>query len=260
MLYTDRQRPWRQSGFTELPDWECPHCQVSPLKVDEASLEIYPDPDSLEGKNKDWEPDWDDQTFHVILRCTNPGCRAIVSCHGTSKVHEIRDPDVTEEDRWTNILSPRSFCPPIYYFRLDSRYPEPVRKHLRRAFSAYWSDLPSVMNCMRTAVEAVMDDKGVEARNENDSPIPLKRRLQNFLESHQNTYDAVLLEAIRLLGNEGSHSNEGNISDTWVLNTFEMAEALLGSLYDKHAQVRVFAEKVVSAERLRKIKKSGPPS
>ena len=259
MLYTHRQRPWRQGGFTELPYWECPHCQVSPLKVDEASLEIYPDPDSMEGRDKDWEPDWDCQTFHVLLRCTNHGCRAIVSCHGTSTVHEIRDLDVAEEDRWTNILSPRSFCPPINYFRLDS-YPEKVRKHLRRAFTAYWSDLPSVMNCLRTAVEAVMDEKEVKARDENNRPIPLKTRLRTFLESHQNAYDAVLLDAIRILGNEGSHSNEGNITDYRVLKAFEMAEALLGSLYDGHTPVHEYAQKVVYGDNLRKTKKSVPPS
>ncbi|OAG74575.1 hypothetical protein A0J51_00113 [Gluconobacter japonicus] len=201
-----------------------------------------------------WEPEWDVHVFHAFLKCLDPDCHGTVSCHGMSTIWENSHYEVEEEDRFVDCIEPKNFYPSINYFKISDKYPERVKEHLSRSFSSYWNDLASSLNALRTAVEAILDDQGIESKDIRSKPIFLVRRIEIYMDLHKDTMNSDLFAALRIVGNEGSHSNNEPIEDYFVMRAFDMTEILLKSLYDdREKTARAYAKSIVDARKPPKI-------
>lgn len=251
MLYEEHQESWIRNSHFAWPRWECPYCQSASLDFVDGSLVTHVDPDGLKHEHSsDYHPNEYEYVFHAFLRCVNRSCRGIVSCHGAAYVFNAGDGEIVCYEK---SFAPRHFHPSINYFRLSEKYPEAVRRNLQRSFSAYWGDLSASLNCLRTAVEAILDNQKIRAFSEKGGRINLNQRIDAYVERNKDSRNADLFHALRILGNDGSHCTDDKIEDCFVLHAFDMTEVLLKSLYDdRDERSRLFAKVIVSTQRGRK--------
>src|SRR3989339_1932923 len=74
-----------KTNFTKdrIPAWLCPTCKSGILHPKKDGFLYFETADSKKGHNhEDWEPEWIEYTFTLILECSNKSCRETISCSG----------------------------------------------------------------------------------------------------------------------------------------------------------------------------------
>lgn len=221
--------------FAEFPSWMCPRCQSATLALDKDSLKVRETGPSIAAQAHDaWEPDWINETFSALLECRNPTCGELVAIAGRTHHEEAHSTDMEKQD-WEREFEPLAFvnAPPV--FLLSAGCPEEVAAELRKAFALIWSDKGSCANRLRSAVEALLTERGVpktsiSKKGKRVFLLP-QARIEKF--KIKNAEAAEILTAIKWLGNAGSHANDDELSIDELLDGFELFEHVLNVVYDK---------------------------
>jgi hypothetical protein len=204
-------------------------------------------------KHEEWEPEWIDERFVCLLRCTSTRCGEIVAVSGKISVEPNYD---DEDDDWSyeGLLEPRSMYPPPPIISLPVNVPGPVKEELELAFQFYWGDYGACATKVRTSVERLMDHfKVAKFRIAKDHkkpnaagkmvPLDLSTRIDKFVSATGALVHKDHLHALRVVGNLGTHKN--TLTRTEMLEAFEVYEHALEELVGKKsAQINRVAKKL----------------
>lgn len=217
---------WAESFTDALPAWPCPTCGKGHLGIDAKDLTIQETGPSKAAHDHDaWEPDWIENRFVGLLQCSFPECKDLAAVSGTSSVdHYQVDWDEYVDASYFRVAA---ICPAPLPIRLPEATPEPIVDAIKRASFLIWSSAESAANQIRQAVELLMDDAGIKKLTDDEKPIFLHRRIEEFRTSDGENGDVLL--AAKWLGNIGSHS--GGIRREDVLDAFDMIEFVLENRY-----------------------------
>jgi hypothetical protein len=197
---------WSRTSFYntkfDVPEWQCPTCAKSMLRLVRESLHDLDDASSVRNSNSEsWDPGQDTGVFSCLFKCQNNSCKETVSVCGefdTDRVGEYGD----YEKRYY----PKMFFPAMLMMPIPKKCPENVADEIRAAFLLYWCDISGALNHLRKSVELIMGRMKIPKMTaaSKSKPITLHQRIDIFRKSDKDLADR--LEAIKWLGNFGSHS------------------------------------------------------
>jgi len=203
-----------------------------------------------------WEPDWIEGTFHGTLECTNLSCRDSIAVGGDMRVNEAPSRDWSV--RFTTEYRVRFIYPPLELVRLPSRTPETVRERVVAASLVLWAEPNSAANRLRAAVEELLTAQRIRKtqNRKRGSPVrylPTQQRIELLKAKRPEVADA--LEAVKWIGNEGSHDLA--LSPTEVLAGAQLLQHALELLYDKtHEELTRMAKQINKRKSIAKA--TGP--
>lgn len=212
-----------------IPAYKCPACRKGTLmKVDHfaqstAASNREMEQGSVEGW---WEPENDVQIFRVDLKCGS--CQEIIIVIGDGFVEQEHEVDFNGEwERyWVTYYRPQYFWPPLQFINCPPATPDDVCKHLHNAAAQYFSSPASACNSLRMAAEEILNTLGIE-RSTREKFISLGNRIKK-LPNDSNEF--ALLDAIRWLGNDGSHS-DSTLNHDDVESAFTIMDVLVEVLF-----------------------------
>jgi len=215
-------------NLNEWPSAPCPVCKVGDLHPSEGSVTTVTTTSyDWHIDDDEWEPDWENGFFHGILYCGRSACREKVIVSGEYRVTEIASWDYSPE------LRLRFAIPAFPLIIAPARTPEAVTEGIDAASRIVWTDPGGAANGLRRAVEAILDDQKVrkfQVSNHKRRRLNTHQRI-DLLEAKQPVA-ATSLEAVKWLGNEGSHSSTV-LTSSHCIEGAEYLNHALRILYDK---------------------------
>ncbi len=229
-----------------LPPWRCPQCIDGALVLVKDSLKIEETSESKKDrKNPDWDPEWIRQRFSVLLRCGQ--CQEPVFAVGAVRLMDDHD----DEHGWVlgEALAPTFFEPAPPIICVPSACPKEVTTGISGACALFWSSPSSAANRIRSAVERLMDHRGiarkVKTKKGKLEDLSLHARIEGFANKNPDVGNTLL--AIKWLGNTGSHASDLKASD--VLDAFELLLHALEEIYEsKTARLKKMASTIIKTK------------
>lgn len=229
--------------------YRCPSCSTGILKLHgELSSEESVETRGLHGE--EWfEVDHIQLNFSCTLRCGN--CEESVFVVGEGRVSEFYYDDESSSNGWGREIiesyTPKFFQPPLQMIDYAANTPEDVVLSLRKASSAYFSNPSACCNNIRIAAEEILTSLGIpEVRVESGERLTFKRRIDLLPADRQQA--TVLFDALRWLGNHGSHPGDA-IGNEQALQAFEIMELLLEELFsNRRRELRELAAAINNAK------------
>lgn len=236
-------------SFTKehVPKWPCPACGSGHLTLVPESLVHLESQSSLAERDHDaWDPDWIRYVFSCMFVCSDGSCKEVVSCCGAGQVDYFEHEDEHErvqfmDDRFT----PKFFHPPLIMMDIPKECPAEATTHLSESFAMYFADPGAALNSARAALEAVLTSMGIKRFD----LVKGKRRIVNLHQRIQllpPKFDEIkeLLQAVKWLGNAGSHDGEALTAGD-VRTTYDFLEHALSEIYEaKSKKLKALAKKV----------------
>ena len=220
--------------FTEYaaPDWACPRCAEGRLALESESLRYRASADSQDGrKTSTWGSRSIRYRFVAWLCCSRSDCQESVCVAGEGRVESERP----GSKALIAHFRPLFVHPMPDMFPVAQGWPDAVTRPLRRAFGSFFPDPIASANHLRSAVEHLLDELGVERESEKRR-LSLHRRLQ-LLEARDARL-ARRLMGVKELGNAASHGVEilrGLILDAMALLENTLVEVFEGGKLDETA-------------------------
>jgi hypothetical protein len=170
-------------------------------------------------------------------------CGELVSVCGSTSVTMIfvesyEGPYGGRTSEYVTLYLPKFFDPAPPLFTIPEECPTEVSTELKRSFSLYWSDVGSAANRLRSAAEALLNDRKVmkmrTTKKKKRIRLTLDERIEVFKLREPEAADHLL--AIKWLGNAGSHKSliEPSIED--IFDGYDLFEDVLEQLYVKRAE------------------------
>jgi hypothetical protein len=181
-----------------------------------------------------WDPDWLIGGFHGVLVCTRPQCEERVIVAGEYHTDVSDDPN----EQYTDYYRLRFAWPAIPLMIPPAATPQAVLDRLEEASRVVWADPGSAANALRRCVEAVLDHQKVKKtatkRSGGRHTLSTHDRIVDF--KAKDKLAAQSLEAVKWVGNQGSHSGDV-MTVSNVLESAEYLDHALRRLYDKTDEV-----------------------
>jgi len=136
---------------------------------------------------------------------------------------------------WTEQFVPQFAVPMPDIIDIPDKCPASVANELRAAFSLFWTDSSACANRIRSAIETVLDEIGIQRRRREKSTyvrLSLHQRLEVFAQGEPVTGSNLL--AVKWLGNTGSHGSA--IDRTELLDAFGIIEHALAEMVVKRTR------------------------
>jgi len=230
----------------KLPNWPCPSCGKTQLSLDNKTL-IYRQ-NKVQYPSDDFKKeDFGEMTFlgFVIAFASAyeklqyvqhkfVGFLICKDCGETIGFGGRAEMPRSTPDRPTYLstrLYPEYFSPPLPFFTLDARYPASVRQNFIRSFGLTFNDAASAANAIRQGIESLLDEMAVPKADERKGRLSLFERIKKYGET--NAEYAELLDGIRFLGNEGSHT--GKVVREDLIRAFEVVDHVLDEIFIRSA-------------------------
>lgn len=182
-----------------------------------------------------WEPEWISGTMQLSGRCENSECEQIVTAVGSFRVDVSRDRPINDPDegyqgqRYSEFYKIDYFNPPLLLITLPEDIPRDVRRAIDRARPIVFVDPSFAATALRNSVECFLSDEGVPARNSKGSYTPLHQRIKQWKTKTGNQKVAELLQAVKWIGNEGTHEGT-SLTVQEILVSLEFIEAAFHEL------------------------------
>jgi len=216
----------------------CPRCEKGLARRGATEVVIRePEYSRRNHAHENWSPDWDQSVFVTMLTCDNPTCGEVVAVSGNlvADIESDFDEDGMPTADWVSLLRPTSMDPAPPLFPISKAFPDTVRKELRLAFQLFWTDLSTSVSRLRTSLERVLDERGVPTtgldKKNKSYRLPLEQRINRFEKLVGDAESAESMNALRHVGNLGTHGDQVRIGDYFdLLDVYE--DALL-EIYEK---------------------------
>lgn len=245
---------------SEITEYKCPHCQKGYLLLDKKYFFEKQYGSSIkEGtfKINDYEEDYDDRfylgTIAGQLKCNHPDCAEITSFIGQTKFFTdcYDDENGREIEVLEKVIFFKHFIPSIRIIELKSEYPKELEKILLESFSLYFSSYSACVNTLRILLEKLCELHGIKSTTNNGGYKKLGNKLKEL-----KFYDKVkyLLEAIKWIGNDGSHSLEVIKKDDLDL-TYKFVKKVLDEIYPSQTddeELNILAKEINDNKGLKK--------
>lgn len=220
----------------KMKGYSCPDCGSTPLQQE--AFERYHRDD---GSHPDFDHTWVTLTFSARLKCFNQACGRIVHCVGTGYVEEGHEED-EENGGWKNyyydVFEPTFFEPPLVIFEVPDACPDTVAICLRDSFRVFFASPTGALNEARSAIELLLDAQKIPRTKPTGGKLTLADRIDWLSTDTSSTTPispyADILDAVRALGNLGSHKND--VTPSEVLDCYRITMHLLDKLYSSREQ------------------------
>jgi len=239
---------WKSKSFDKPNNFPCPKCFIGFLAGVEILKQMTEDGKHMENVGY---PHGLDNIFSGILRCNNYLCKHLVSVNGLL-ISDIQTgyqkPDGEYVEKTLKIYHPKFFFPNLRMFALTEDIPKNIVKLIDQSFSLYFVDNNSCANKIRITIEYILDDLKAptkrKTRKGKIETIPnLHQRIQHF--SKKKPKVCRLLLALKIIGNEGSHSTDTTVDD--VLTALEILELLVEMIYIKNDnRIETIAKQIIT--------------
>ncbi len=158
-------------------------------------------------------------TFTSVLGRNNPQCRETFRAAGDTFF------DFDENGRTELVARLRTIWPPLPLIQLPSKCPTAISTEITSASAVVWISFATAVSRLRSAVERLLDDKGIE-RPVRGRPT-LADRIRTLGTQEPPVQD--LLSAVTWSGNAGAHGETVKFED--VVDAAEILERALALLY-----------------------------
>ena len=231
----DRELWYESFKLSDIPLWKCPTCSRGILELNKKELQKT---ETVLSKSYHDEPEWDHEfiteNFAGVLKCQLKKCGECIYITGQLRYsyEEVTYKDGLNDIDLVQRLYPKFFQPPLHLFDLGDELPSDVEVAIENAFSLFWVDKPACANATRKVVEEIMDDQRIRktvVRNRKKR-LGLHQRLVIFEEKNRGA--AEILEAIKWIGNAGSHI--GELDEDSLLDDLELLQHALEKIYGDH--------------------------
>ncbi|NOQ93000.1 MAG: DUF4145 domain-containing protein [Methylophaga sp.] len=206
---------------TDVPSWNCPHCNKAPLSLITDELKHSETLESQARRSSPvWEPEQIEYLFSATFFC--PNCNCPTYCTGVGQHIFWRDPPFYELNK-DIIFTPKYFEPTLLLFTVPQKCPQSISEILIASFAIAWIDLSSSGNKLRVAVEKIV----AELKPDLNKKMSLHHKIKNLEDSHPEI--SQLLLSIKWLGNNASHDN--SLLECDLVIGYLIMENILGYLY-----------------------------
>lgn len=232
-------------NFTPLrryPTLPCPYCMGQTLAVDQNSIQyrkaVHPEKSAVllkEQNSKKIEAtvafkeatwlgvltsfahaltDINKSPAKFVCFCICSNCKGQVSATGTALVSTSANNQLGYD---LPAIKVEYFSPPIPIFPIHADIPDSVKSEVLQAFNHFHADTFSSGTKLRRSIEKLCQEMGFKGRNLHDSITEMAKSYPQ---------EARLLNSLRLLGNDATHSDA--VSEEDLLDAFEVQEFVLG--------------------------------
>lgn len=213
--YSFHRPTWERNYFSDYKPfgWRCGKCCIGQLRANVTDK-------ILRGRRT--------KRFVCQLRCTDSTCDEVYYVIGNWGKYSKRGIEISIDyegkdcERW---FFPSAFEPTLSFFSCEASTPDSVKNGLEEAFKLYWISAPACANAIRKVLDRLMEHHQVSGKT-------LDQKLVQFGQTHPGI--AKRLQAVKWIGNEGSHQNDLERSD--VLDGFELLAAVLAELFPDNAK------------------------
>lgn len=225
----------RQLGYyfdsRRWPTLSCPKCRAGHLLPE--AVEEYPTQESSARYDKEGDPLEIEGVFIGRLVCANSGCGDSIAVSGEFVIDGIAR-ESWDDSSWGSHFRVRALVPTIPLVLVAPEVPDAIAAELRRCAQLIWTDAGAGLWALRCAVEQIMADKGIASFGPKKNPangtrfVPLHERIESFAAIENGKYlePAQLLESVKWVGNEGTHSPGSADEKAAVASALEMVEIL----------------------------------
>lgn len=229
----DRQNWMRAFQSDSIPLWICPRCKQSALCLVPDSFNSFLTADCEINQSEDWyQPEHDSYRFTALLECNNKSCGEKVTCTGDGFVEfdYYYDKYGDTQTSYEIYYRPKYFNPGLEIFSLPEKTPYLLASVIRKSFELLFTDPEASLNQLRSAIEVLLNELGVDQLDKTGKPLRLHSRLDKLTGMHSKYQKQ--LEAIKWLGNAGSHNSKAEkltIDD--VLDGYEILQPIVNELF-----------------------------
>lgn len=179
-----------------------------------------------------WEPEWIEGNFTAISTCQS--CSDKVYIVGTYSINEYVDEDENGNPHldYEEVFNIKYMTPTIELLKVTSKCPEEVKKHIESAAEVIFANPDLAANRLRASIEALLTEQKTPRYKTNKKNKRYKLTTHNRIEllTEKNKEVGVLLEAVKWIGNDGSHESSLSFSD--IIDGLEIYSLALSFLYD----------------------------
>lgn len=251
---------WNYYSFTQeyCKPFPCPTCGRGILKVQEGTLfsEWTVFTRKYQKDDPNWEPECDQGRFSCLFVCGNDSCRDVVAAAG---LVDTGCGETPEEPGYYCIFRPEFFTPSVKIIPIPDQCPTDVAAEIELAFKVFFSDFAGAINHLRKSVERILDYLDIPRQQiVTDKKTGKKRKrirdLHNRIDEFRkkDKKDRALadrLEAIKWIGNRGSHSSSIKADD--VFDALDLVEDFILEHFEKKGKrIVALTQKI--------IKRKGP--
>lgn len=217
-----------ETRVVKLPAWPCPSCKHGRLLLQGERPHHHETGQSAAARENTGDHDIYDARFAATLKCDSARCGNVVICIGEVHLQSSGYPLDDQFEQWCEYEIASTFPPPPI-ISIPTCTPAEIKLSIRAAFGLYWSDVEACGNKIRKCAEQVLTDRGVPKESKNDSLACRIKRFRGigFIENTAGIY----FDAIRHVGNSGSHEDNHGLNRTDILHCFEMLEDALSAIY-----------------------------
>lgn len=241
--------------------WPCPFCAAPSLRLQSHTLaEGETGPSKEDRLSASWEPQLLQGRFSCIVECKSCNGEIAVSGFWHPEEEPYHDDDNGPSLGWVNRYLPQYFtdAPPIVSLPTDT--PDGVESQLKRSFTLFWGDVPACANAIRAALEELMTAQRINKSVGRPKPgkswvmLSLHRRIEIFGLKKRDL--ATQLLAVKLIGNEGSHT--GVLTREDILDAYEILSHVLDELYANTGQAADALAREINRRKAPRSPRRGP--
>ncbi|CAF3227095.1 unnamed protein product [Rotaria sp. Silwood2] len=205
--------------------FSCPTCYNGHFRVAAENITIRQTADEIKARNRVEISNINYEMFRFVTIPACDSCGEVVTISGTAVFYNELNYRANSGYSGAQyiVFTPMYFYPPVNPFIISAHCPENIKACILKAFSHYWNDLSSSANRIRTAVELIMDQQGI------DKAGTLHNRIESYKKINFNLGNQLM--ALKWIGNVGSH--ETIITQDDLLNGFELLESIIEELYER---------------------------
>ena len=235
-------------AIEDFPGAPCPACGRGTLTVSEPVTHETAASKKAQGHFA-WDPEWVSGYFTTELRCARSQCREVVIATGKMRVRSL---GAAPPDDYVQEFRLRFTDPALPMIKVPPGSPEDVASRVAEAGLLIWADPSAAANRLRLATEQILDQQGVprypDTTKGKDVPLKTHNRIDLFRKDNPEV--AAILEAVKWIGNQGSH--EDVLTQRDVLEGASFLEHALKALYDTSAdEIARRVRAINEANRLR---------
>ncbi|WP_150304721.1 DUF4145 domain-containing protein, partial [Pseudomonas saliphila] len=185
--------------------YSCPYCGNGELRLDGSINSRETIASQAEHDEEYWDLTFVRLVFSCSLKCSS--CDELVFVVGDGWVEEeyYERPDGEVDRNYLEYYRPSYFHPALQLLDFPDACPEEVIAPLRTAFALYFSSPAVCCNSIRAAAEEILSALQVPLRRQSGNGyVPFAKRIEMLAEDKQSV--RMLFDAVRWLGNHGSHS------------------------------------------------------
>ncbi len=225
-----------------IPVWPCPKCGINTLSCPKEQFTAK-DKMPVDTSEECFEPDWIEYVFTMHLKCLNPKCGCQVVCIGSGNVSQEYTGDNDGSWEWVDYYQVKCFEPPLQIFTPPTDTPHWVREALTTSFSTFFSSPSLSLSSLRSALEVLLDEMDISSVGEKGNYLSLEKRIRLLPEENRGILEPA--NAIRWLGNDGTHAGGFRVRKGDVLDGYRIFEHILIELYpEKNASVEALVARI----------------